>query len=190
MRSDKSGSQPQALQEIDCCNALGFERGAMRQSEVGDRNLDGNRHYFETLHAGDDMTNNPTAQYYFAGLGFTMLGLDVRNSPNISFGSLTNQSFTQSLGDISFESATGTISFTVAASPEQVRDIVFTGNAITDSSGFVVGFSGTWKGERVIVVKAARAQSPRKQANLFVPPPISSLTVEGYWSAALANQIQ
>lgn len=86
------------------------------------------------------------------------------------------------------------IGFAVAESPKQVRDILFTGNTITDGSGFVVGFACTWKGERVIVVRtkknAERTESPRKGAALPVPPPTSSLTVEGYWAASLANQIQ
>jgi hypothetical protein len=146
------------------------------------------------------MINNPTAQYYFAGLGFTMLDLDIRDGPLISIGSITNQSLTQPLRDISFNGATGTISFAVAESPEQVRDILFTGNAITDGTGFVTGFTGTWEGERVIVIRtqntaeavlavSAAQTSGREEAALPGRPP-SGLAVQGSWVAILAPQIQ
>jgi hypothetical protein len=131
------------------------------------------------------MTNNPTAQYYFSGVGFTMLDLDVRDYPNVSLGSITNQSLTQSLRDISFNNATGTISFAVAESPERVRNIVFTGSAIPDGSGFAIGFTGTWEGERVLVFGPEN-----EEPALPGTPPVRGLTVQGYWSAALANQIQ
>lgn len=112
-----------------------------------------------------------------------MLNLDVGA---INRGSLANQSFTQPLSDISFDNATGAISFAVAESPELVRDIQFTGNAITDGSGLAIGFAGTWKGERVIVVRTAagaeHTNRPGKEEALPGPPP-TSLAVQGYWSA-------
>jgi len=139
------------------------------------------------------MINNPTADYNFAGLGFTALGLDVRDPSAINQGTITNQSFSQQLSDISFNNSTGAISFAVALSPELVRNIQFTGTAITDSSGeYVVGFAGTWTGQRIVVIRQAaeRKGAAHKEAAFPIQPPVSSLSVEGYWSAALGIQIQ
>lgn len=129
------------------------------------------------------MITNPDTSYYFAGLGFTVLNLSIgdRNA-----GSLVNQSLTQNLSDISFDNATGAISFAVAESPELVRDIQFTGNAITDDSGSAIGFAGTWKGERVTIIRSAtgaeHANGPRQEEAL--PGPLTpGLAVQGYWSA-------
>jgi hypothetical protein len=121
--------------------------------------------------------SNPTNWYYFAGLGFTAFYLDIPGPGNINQGSLSNQSFTQPCSDISYDSATGQISFAVAESPELVRDILFTGNVISDGTGSDAGFSGTWKGDRVIVIRNEGTALPVQ------PPP--SLTVEGYWAAVL-----
>ena len=135
------------------------------------------------------MISNPSAQYNFSGAGFTALNLDIRQPPNINQGAITNQSFTQPLSDILFDNATGAISFVVAENPEDVRDITFTGNAITDA-GFAIGFTGTWKGERMPVIRTEKAaEREREGAALPIPPPNNSLTVEGNWSATLANQI-
>ena len=140
------------------------------------------------------MINNPTADYNFAGLGFTALSLDVRDPSNINQGAITNQSFTQQLSNISFNNSTGAISFAVALSPERVRNIQFTGTAITDSSGFVVGFTGTWTGQRIVVIRSAQAArregTADKGAAFQIQPPINSLSVEGFWAATLGSQIQ
>jgi hypothetical protein len=126
--------------------------------------------------------SNPTGTYYFAGLGFSAFSLDIPGPPFINHGSLSDQSFTQPCDDVSYDSATGQLSFVVAESPELVRDILFTGNVIIDGSGNAVGFSGTWKGDRVIVIKTEGAALP-------LQPPPSDLTVEGYWAAVSSPQI-
>ena len=133
------------------------------------------------------MTTNPDTSYYFAGLGFTVLNLDIGR---INQGSLANQSFTQPLSDISFDNATGAISFAVAESPELVRDIQFTGNAITDSSESAIGFAGTWKGERVIIIRTAAGAEHTNHPRMEEAPP-TSLAVQGYWSAVVdSNQME
>jgi len=141
------------------------------------------------------MINNPTADYNFAGLGFTALSLDVRDPSHINQGAITNQSFTQQLSNISFNNSTGAISFAVAQSPELVRNIQFTGTAFTDSSGqYVVGFTGTWTGQRILLNRSAHAArregTAHKGAAFQIQPPNNSLNVEGYWSATLGTEIQ
>jgi hypothetical protein len=127
---------------------------------------------------------NAFASYYFAGLGFTQLNVD---TGTIKSGTLLDQTFSQLLTNISYDNTTGKISFAVAESPINIRAISFVGNAITDASGTtVVGFSGTWTGERVVVVKGAEAAQGAKRAPTVVPGgPPSGLNVEGYWSAAI-----
>jgi hypothetical protein len=92
------------------------------------------------------------------------------------------------LADISYDNATGKISFAVPDSQEQIRDITFTGNVINDDTGLSVGISGTWTCERVPVIRTAhdveRSKSVHKEP-AFGAPPGSSSTVQGYWSAVL-----
>jgi hypothetical protein len=114
---------------------------------------------------------NVSGSFYFAGLGFTTLDVNLVTG-GISNGQLSNQSFSQPCSDISYDSATGQVSFAVAESQELVRNILFTGNVINDG-GEPVGLSGTWKGDRVIVI---RTEGP-------------ALTVEGYWAAVLQPQL-
>jgi len=127
---------------------------------------------------------NAFSNYYFAGLGFTQLNVD---TGTIKSGTLLNQTFSQLLSNITYDNTTGKISFGVAESPINIRAISCTGNAMTDPSGTtVVGFSGTWTGERVIVVKGAEAAHAAKQALAGGPGgPVSGLNVSGYWSAAI-----
>jgi hypothetical protein len=118
--------------------------------------------------------------FYFAGLGFTTLDVNIV-SGGISSGQLSNQSYSQPCSDISYDSTTGQVGFAVAESQQLVRNILFTGNVINDGSGNPVGLSGTWKGDRVIVIRTEGAALP-------VQPPPSTLTVEGYWAAVLEPQ--
>lgn len=126
---------------------------------------------------------NAFANYYFAGLGFTQLDVD---TGTIKSGTLLNQTFSQLLTNVSYDNTTGKISFGVAESPTNVRGISFAGNAMTDASGTtVVGFSGTWTGERAVVVKGPEAAHAAKHAPAAGPGVPNGLTVQGYWSAAI-----
>jgi hypothetical protein len=99
----------------------------------------------------------------------------------ISGGSLSDGTELQPLSDVTFNNATGVISFRVAKSRTGgVQNISFTGNVIDDSSGNPIGFTGAWKGERIPIVAAPVAA---------IVPPVD--VVEGLWAAVVdRDQIQ
>ena len=133
--------------------------------------------------------SNPDNTFDFAGAGFILLGLDVGT---ISSGTLSDGSSSQQLSNITFNDATGAISFDVAESPTiRVRNIKFSGKVIDDDSGNAIGFTGTWQGVRVPIIReesaTATAQSaptkPKEPALGVVPPPI--FDVGGSWAAVV-----
>lgn len=132
---------------------------------------------------------NAFANYSFAGLGFSELDVDTASTlGNVLLNQ--SQSVRQPLTNMSYDNTTGKISFVVAESPENIRGISFAGNAITDASGnTVVGFSGTWTGERVVVVEeavqTAKSAPIQKSAPHVSAVPPNALTVKGYWSAVI-----
>ena len=83
--------------------------------------------------------------------------------------------------DVTFNDATGVVSFRVATSRTAgVRNISFAGNVIDDSAGNVIVFTGTRKGERIPVIAEPTAA--------ITPPPD---VIEGLWAAVLdRHQIQ
>jgi hypothetical protein len=120
------------------------------------------------------MTNPINNRYDFAGVGFTLLDLD---TGKISGGSLSDGTEFQPLSDVTFDNATGVISFRVAKSRiVGVHNISFTGNVIDDSAGNAIGFTGAWKGERIPIIAAPAAAAG-------VPPPVD--VVEGFWAAVV-----
>jgi hypothetical protein len=134
--------------------------------------------------------SNPDNNFDFAGAGFILLSLDVGTT---SVGSLSDGSSSQPLGNITFDDATGAISFDVAESPTiGVRNITFSGNVINDDSGNAIGFTGTWQGVRVpvIIEESARAAAPsapvkREGPALRVSPPPIFDDVGGSWAAVV-----
>jgi hypothetical protein len=119
------------------------------------------------------MTNPINNVYDFAGVGFTLLDLD---TGKISGGSLSDGTEFRPLSDVTFNNATGVISFRVAKSRTVgVQNISFTGNVIDDSSGNAIGFTGAWKGERIPIVTAPAA------AAIVAPVDV----VEGLWAAVV-----
>jgi hypothetical protein len=129
-----------------------------------------------------DSSGEIDGTFYFAGLGFTTLQLFLPAPGGIGASAyLSNQSFSQHGSDISYDSATGQLSFAVAENPGLVRDILFTGHVITDGSG-AVGFSGTWTGRLVTVTRTEEAARP-------VRPPPGVLPAEGLWAAVLEPQM-
>jgi hypothetical protein len=135
---------------------------------------------------------------YFAGLGFTGLGLTLTDPPSVSAGGFSTPGSTDgpAVANISYDSATGAISFAlVGESPDAVRDVLFNGNVTKDSFGNIVMLSGTWAGQRIIVVRAERAAEHPKGARPGAafpggPPPVSSLNVQGNWAAVPYNQLE
>jgi hypothetical protein len=133
--------------------------------------------------------SNPDNNFDFAGAGFILLSLDIGT---ISSGALSDGSSSQPLGNITFDDATGAISFDVAESPTiRVRNIRFSGNVINDDSGNAIGFTGTWQGVRVPIpveesATAAAQSAPTKReepALGVLPPPI--FDVWGSWAAVV-----
>jgi hypothetical protein len=133
--------------------------------------------------------SNPDNNFDFAGAGFILLSLDVGTT---SVGELSDGSSSQPLSNITFDDATGAISFDVDESPTiGVRNITFSGNVISDDSGNAIGFTGTWQGFRAPVIfeesATASAQSaPAKReepARGRFPRPI--FDVEGSWAAVI-----
>jgi hypothetical protein len=130
------------------------------------------------LFGGTAMTNPIDNQFDFAGVGFTVLDLD---TGKIAGGSILDGTEFQPLTEVTFNDATGVVSFRVATSRTVgVRNISFTGNVIDDSAGNAIGFTGTWKGERIPVIAEPTAA--------VTPPPD---VVEGLWAAVVdRHQIQ
>jgi hypothetical protein len=133
--------------------------------------------------------SNPDNNFDFAGAGFILLSMDVGTT---SVGTLSDGSRSQPLSKITFDDATGAISFDVAESPTiGVRNITFSGNVINDDSGNAIGFTGTWQGVRVPVIieesaTAAAQSAPAKReepALGVLPPPI--FDVGGSWAAVV-----
>jgi hypothetical protein len=132
---------------------------------------------------------NAFANYSFAGLGFSELDVDTASTlGNV----LLNQTQTvrQQLTNLSYDNTTGKISFGIAESPENILGVSFAGNAITDASGnTVVGFSGTWTGQRAVVIEGAaqpaKSAPSQETAAQISPGPANGLTVQGYWSAVI-----
>jgi len=135
--------------------------------------------------------------FYFAGLGFTALALTLNDPPSVSAGNFSTATGTDgpAVANISYDSATGAISFAlVGESPDAIRDVLFTGNAIKDSFGNIVGMSGTWTGQRIPVVRGERAAERPKGAPPGAafpggPPPVSS-NVQGNWAAVTFNPLE
>ena len=128
----------------------------------------------------------PNGNYRFAGVGFTGLSLDFGTTNS----QLKKQASSQPLNNLTYDGATGRLSFQVTESPANVKGISFTGNIINDVSGNLAGLAGTWKGERALVVEGAtrtaeRAPGAHQQSALRATPPPSGLTVEGSWAAIL-----
>jgi hypothetical protein len=140
-----------------------------------------------------NMSNLPNGfgfTYTFSGAGFTNLDLNVGAT---SYGTLTNPSFESSpssqptslrqlLNDIKYDSATGSISFSVAEgfaeyvdASEPLQNVAFVGTVVNDGTGV----SGTWQGERLPIIKGFQ----REAAANFPPLPIAT-TVQGVWTAA------
>jgi hypothetical protein len=136
--------------------------------------------------------NNPDGNFDFAGIGFTLLSLDVGT---ISDGTLLGGSLSQPLGSVTFDNATGAISFSAAKSPAGVEDIAFAGNAIADDSGNVIGFTGTWQGVRVPIiveelatVAAHRGRVEREKPALGITRP-PFFDASGSWAAVADHAI-
>lgn len=133
--------------------------------------------------------SNANNNFDFAGAGFILLSLDVGTT---SVGTLSDGSSSQPLSNITFDDATGAISFHVAESPTiRVQNIRFSGNVINDDSGNAIGFTGTWQGVQMPVIieesataAAQSAPAKRKEPALGVfPPPI--FDVGGFWAAVI-----
>lgn len=122
--------------------------------------------------------SNPDNNFDFAGAGFILLSLDIGT---ISSGSLSDASGSQPLSNITFNSTTGATSFHVAESPTTgVRNINFSGNVINDGSGNAIGFTGTWEGTRLPIIRESDARSA--PAIGVIPTPFE---VEGLWAAVI-----
>jgi hypothetical protein len=135
--------------------------------------------------------SNPDNSFYFAGVGFTQLNLTIGTT---NYGTLSDGSNSQLLSNITFDDATGAVSFDVGESPTNVRSITFSGNVINDDSGYAIGFTGTWQGVRMPIIMeesaAAAAKSGpaiREEPALGIfPPPIYD--VGGSWAAVVMPQ--
>jgi hypothetical protein len=122
--------------------------------------------------------SNPDNNFDFAGAGFILLSLDIGT---ISSGSLSDASGSQPLSNITFNSTTGATSFHVAESPTTgVRNINFSGNVINDDSGNAIGFTGTWEGTRLPIIRESDARSA--PAIGVIPTPFE---VKGLWAAVI-----
>jgi hypothetical protein len=114
--------------------------------------------------------------FVFAGVGFTLLSLD---TGTVNVGSLSDGSSIQPLSNVTFDGATGAISFYVPDSPTAgVNDITFSGNTISDDFGNAIGFTGTWAGWRVEREEPAlRVHPPRPGPPIF--------EVGGLWAGVI-----
>jgi len=125
--------------------------------------------------------SNPDGPYDFAGAGFVLLSLDIGN---ISTGSLSDGTRSQPLSHLTYNGATGAISFQVATSQtENARNLSFTGTAIKDTSGNAIGFTGSWSGERTSI------SDPNTKAEVRLPGGIGANRVEGPWAAVVERNV-
>jgi hypothetical protein len=126
----------------------------------------------------------PQSGYYFAGASFTQLVLGV--TATISTGSLTDDAGTQILlNDITFDADTGAVTFEAATGPTAgLQNISFTGIGIANSSGFVIGFTGNWKGTRTAVGFPVEPELSAEPSRRILPPN----QVTGLWAAVVIPQ--
>jgi hypothetical protein len=115
---------------------------------------------------------------YFAGLGFSSLFLNLGQT---STGQLSAAGSTAPvpLSQVSYDAATGGISFHAAHGGWNVTNITFTGSVIGDGAGNVAGLEGTWKGTWIPVIEDRAAKTAKPLPG--IPLPFPSAT--GGWAA-------
>jgi hypothetical protein len=121
---------------------------------------------------------------YFAGVGFSSLFL---NLGEISTGVLSvadSPAETVELDQISYDAATGDISFHAAHGAWSVTNVTFTGNVIGDGAGNIAGLEGTWKGTWIPVISHQAAHTARAPRARRPPGGIGVLpSATGPWAA-------
>ena len=135
--------------------------------------------------------NSLADKYAFSGVGFTdLFTTGTGSSGSVSNQSITqpgNTSFSQPLSNLTFDSATGAISFSVPESPANIRNVSFVGTVTNAVSGILTGMTGTWTGESVLVVE--ESERTTEQSRRVNRPPIGTAT-KGIWVAAFTGQFE
>jgi hypothetical protein len=98
---------------------------------------------------------------YFAGVGFSSLFLNLGQTSTGNLSVADPTAAPVPLSQISYDPATGGISFHAAHGGWNVTNVTFTGSVIGDGAGNVAGLEGTWKGTWIPVILDRAAEKAR-----------------------------